>query len=498
MVQVRVLGTAELPLGAKKTVKVGETEILLIHDQGGVIAVQAKCPHAGAPLEKGAVCNGRLVCPWHMGSFALPSGELLEPPPMEPLKTYAVSLNREEILVDPEPLPLASLPATRTAAQPVILLVGAGAAGAMAAATLRQGGFAGRIVAVDPLTEEPVDRTQLSKQALSGEMPLEKVSLGLFGKLGVERIKASVVSLSAAGSLARLSNGESIQFDSALVATGGKPKRLSVPGAELAHTIRHVDDVRRILAAAEGKQTAVVLGTSFIGLEAASALTQKGLQVTVVGHEALPFAKKFGEEVALAVKALHESKGVRFRLDAEIVGITSPGVSVREAETEALVPADLVILGVGVEPELGFEHDLPLAAEGGGIATDATLRTAGRVWIAGDIANVDGTRIEHWRLAEQHGRVAALAMLGEPARYEGVPFFWTFHFGKRLGYLGQAKEWDEIVTRGDVAGLEFVAFYRKGGQVKAVLSCGRDSETAALAELMRGDSTLEAALAAIA
>jgi hypothetical protein len=94
--------------------------------------------------------------------------------------------------------------------------------------------------------------------------------------------------------------------------------------------------------------------------------------------------------------------------------------------------------------------------------------------------------------------VAALAMLGEQARYEGVPFFWTFHFGKRLGYLGHAKEWDEIVTRGDVAGLEFVAFYGKGGRVKAVLSCGRDSETAALAELMRSEPTVEAALAAIA
>jgi NADPH-dependent 2,4-dienoyl-CoA reductase/sulfur reductase-like enzyme/nitrite reductase/ring-hydroxylating ferredoxin subunit len=498
MAQVRVLGVAELPRGAKKAVKVGETEILLIHDEGGVVAVQAKCPHAGAPLEKGAVCNGRLVCPWHMGTFALPTGELLEPPAMEPLKTYAVSIEGEEILVDPEPLPPASVAATQTAAQPVILLAGAGAAGAMAATTLRQGGFSGRIVAVDPIAEEPVDRTQLTKQALSGKMPLEKVSLGVFGQLGIERVEASIVSLSATGSVARLSNGESIRFDSALVATGGKPKRLSVTGAELAHTIRHVDDVRRILAAAEGKQTAVIVGTSFIGLEAASALTQKGLQVTVVGSEKLPFAKKFGEEVARAVKALHESKGVRFRLGVEIVGITRAGVSISEAEIDALVPGELVVMGVGVEPELGFEHDLPLAGEGGGIEVDASLRAAGRVWVAGDIANVGGTRIEHWRLAEQHGRAAALAMLGEPARYECVPFFWTFHFGKRLGYLGHAEEWDEIVTRGDVAGLEFVAVYVKGDRVKAVLSCGRDSETARLAELMRSEPRLEAALAAIA
>ncbi len=506
MAQVRVLNVTELSPDGKKTVKAGETEILLIRLQsgphGGLIGVQAKCPHAGAPLEKGALCNGRLVCPWHMGTFALPGGELLEPPPMEPLKTYAVEVRDEEIYVDPEPLPAVARSIARTTEHPVILLAGVGAAGAMAAATLRQSGFAGRIVAVDPIADEPVDRTQLSKQALAGKMPLEKVSMDLLGDLAVERVQASLASLNAADGVARLSTGESIRFDSALLATGGTPKRLTVPGAELAYTIRHTDDVRKILAAADGKQTAVVVGTSFIGLEAASALTQKGLQVTVVGREELPFAKQFGEEVARAVKALHQANGTSFRLGVEIVSITPAGVTVRTDGKQEVVPGELVVMGVGVEPELGFEHDLPLAEQGGGIRADDSLHAAGRVWVAGDIANVDGTRIEHWRLAEQHGRVAALAMLATDddtqVRYEGVPFFWTFHHGKRLGYLGHAKGWDEIVTEGDVQGLDFVAFYVKAGQVQAVLSCGRDTQTSLLAERMREKPTLEQARAAIA
>jgi len=498
MAHIHGLSVAELPLGEKKTIKLGETDILLIHHEAGISAVQAKCPHAGAPLEKGAICNGRLVCPWHMGTFALPGGELLEPPAMEPLKTYSVKLEGSDILIDPEPLPPRTEPAAATEAHPVILLVGAGAAGAMAAATLRQEGFSGRIVAVDPVEEEPVDRTQLTKQALSGKMPIEKVGLDTMTRCHVERIYASVTELSAAEGVARLSLGEPIRFDSALVATGGKPKRLAIPGAELAHTIRHPADVRAILEAAEGKGQVAVIGTSFIGLEAASALIQKGLQVTVIGREELPFAKKFGKEVAEAVKALHESKGTRFRLGAEIVRIGVEGVTVREGSGDQLVAADLVVLGVGIEPELSFTHDLPLAVRGGGIRVDASLRAAGRVWVAGDIASVDGTRIEHWRLAQQHGRVVALAMLGQEAHYEGVPFFWTFHFGKRLGYLGHAEEWDQIVTDGDVAKLEFLNLYVQDGFVKAALSCGRDHQMAQLAERMRGRLTLAQARVAVA
>jgi NADPH-dependent 2,4-dienoyl-CoA reductase/sulfur reductase-like enzyme len=149
-----------------------------------------------------------------------------------------------------------------------------------------------------------------------------------------------------------------------------------------------------------------------------------------------------------------------------------------------------VIEGVGVQPELGFAHDLPLAPNGGGIAADESLCALEHVWVAGDIANVNGTRIEHWRLAQQHGQIAALSMLGRDAKYDGVPFFWTFHFGKRLGYLGHANQWDEIVTEGDIRALAFVNLYVKDAVVKAVLTCGQDSKTALLAEMMRTQPTL--------
>ena len=470
MAETTVLSMAELPPGTMKVVTVGQTEVLVINDQNVISAVQPKCPHAGAPLKDGAVCNGRLVCPWHMGTFALPTGELLEPPPMEALKTYAVRVVGGDILIDP------------TAEHPVFLLVGAGAAGVMAATTLRGSGFRGKIILVDPVADEPVDRTQLSKDALGGKMPLSDIKIDPPG-LAIERLNASVVRFSAARQQAQLSNGMTVNFDKALVATGGKPKRLDIPGAELAYTIRHSEDVRRITEALEGKRSVVVIGTSFIGLEAASALVQKGLQVTVVGKQKLPFEKQFGTDVATALKSLHESNGTKFKLGVEIVRIAAGEVTVAEGSEER-IDADLVVMGVGVSPQLDFAHDLPMAEEGGGIKTDDTLRAAGMVWVAGDIANVNGKRIEHWRVAQQHGRIAALGMLGHQLKYGGAPYFWTYHFGKRFGYLGHTEDWDSTVIKGDL-GAEFLVTYIKDGVVAAALNYGHESEMAALTQVIR-------------
>jgi NADPH-dependent 2,4-dienoyl-CoA reductase/sulfur reductase-like enzyme len=154
------------------------------------------------------------------------------------------------------------------------------------------------------------------------------------------------------------------------------------------------------------------------------------------------------------------------------------------------LPAELVIFGVGVSPDLGFAHEFVLARDGG-VVTDESLRVSDSVWVAGDIASVNGRRIEHWRVAQQHGRAAALAMMGQKACYQGVPYFWTYHFGRRLGYLGHASEWDETVIHGDLEGGEFMVFYLQGKRVKAVLNCGMETQMAALSEPMRGELTVD-------
>ncbi len=493
MPQLKVLENHELPLGSKRVVKVGETEILLIHCEAGVVAVQSKCPHAGGPLEEGAVCNGRLICPWHMGTFALPGGELLEPPAMEPLKSYRVQVRNEGIFVGDEPNAVSPGPTTPFGRDQLFLIVGAGAAGSMAAATLRERHYTGRIVVVDPVKEEPVDRTQLSKDGLAGKIPLDGIGLDTFSKAKIDRVYASVNAFSAARREVGLNDGTTIQFDRALIATGGIPKRLDVPGAELAHTIRHVQDVKRIHEVLEGEREVVILGGSFIALEAASALVEKGHQVTVAAKEQSPFAKQFGDRAAAALKQLHESHGTNFRLGIEILALTAEGVEIRNGSTSETLRADAVIAGVGVTPALDFSHDLPIADKGG-IRVDASLRAAANVWVAGDIAAVDNHRIEHWRVAQQHGRVAAISMMGNETQCTGVPFFWTYHFGKRIDYLGASEEWDEIVFDGDPEEMKFIAFYLKHERgeriVQAILSCERESETAMFAEMMRSPVTL--------
>ena len=492
MAEIRVPAAGKLNDGDKKVITVNKTKILFIHHAGKVIATQPKCPHAGGPLDEGAVCNGRLVCPWHMGTFSLPSGMLVEPPAMEGLKTYPVRVDGQDVFIDlarqspASPRPTMS---RRDRDKRTFLLIGAGAAGAMAATTLRNEGFKGSIVVIDPVKDEPIDRTQLSKQALTDKTPLAKTQLGTFEELNVKRMKTSIISINSKRRQVRLDTGKLIHFDAALIATGGTPKRLNLPRADHVYTIRHTEDARKIRSKATRGSNAVIIGSSFVGLEAASALAQRGVHVTVVGEAELPFGTQFGQRIARALLALHKRKGVKFLLGATVVSMSAGKVTAAKDGKKKSIPADLILMGVGIAPSLQFEHDLPIA-EDGGIEVDESLRAANRVWVAGDIATVRGRRIEHWRLAQQHGMVAARQMIGSRDNFCGVPFFWTFHFGKRFNFLGHADEWDTIVYHGSVEKLDFLAFYVKDGRVLAVLSCGKEQETAMLSEMMRRPLTI--------
>ena len=532
------LPLADLPSGTKKAVKLGDTEILLIHTESGELhAVESKCPHAGAPLEEGAVCDGRLICPWHAGAFSLgdatgtvPAGTVLEPPPLRSLKRYAVKQEQGAILVNPEPVNAPSLASDDDAHQPAvaphchIVTIGAGAAATAAVSTLRRHGFAGRITMVDPDHDEPTDRTNLSKMALAGKVPIAKLPLWTpeeKEKLQVEHVLARVTSLDAgAGTLTADKPGAApltIHFDAALLATGGIPNRLGIPGEELppVHTLRHVHDlaaIEALLGDAPEKKKAVLIGDSFIAFEAASALTTRGVHVTLVCRSPQPFSRKFGEAPAHALVSLHQAHGVALKLGAEARSITAEAVTLKSGET---LPADLVLVAVGVHPATGFDHRLPLEKDGG-IPTDDTLRAAPKLWVAGDLASVGGVRIEHWRLAEQHGRNAALGMLASLAPStassstsstvpsEGaptpkiVPFFWTAHFGKRFAYIGHAQSWDDVQVDGSLGDQKFLAYYVKKEKVEAVLGCGQDAAIAALSARMYRKLTLKEAREAAA
>lgn len=517
------LKLTDLPANTKKTVTLGETKILLVRTadtpagEPTIFALEAECPHAKAPLEKGAVCNGRLVCPFHTGTFSLETGRLIEPPPLRDLKRYPVRLAGADIFVNPEPLPAAK--PTPAGEGKHLVFAGGGAATAAALAWLRDAGFAGTATVIDPELDEPVDRTQLTKMALAGKKPLEALPIlpsqgsgtapspqQQLGPVAVQRVQAHVTGLDLDRKTVSLSTGNAVSFDALLLATGGLPRRLDVPGAGLPHvfTIRHTADLRRMEPLLQSGRNAVLIGDSFIAFEAASALKQRGLQATVVARSEVPFAQKFGREVAQAILALHQAKGVTVLSSTEAVEITPEVVWLKPANGAGpaqSVAADLVIVAIGVQPVVDYAPDSLPRSEKGGLQLGRNLRLAPQIWAAGDIAAVDGTRIEHWRVAEQHGRTAAEAIFahvtgnahGPAFPTPGVPLFWTTHFDKRFNYAGHADQWDSIEIEGDPLALNFLAFYVRGGFIAAVLGCGRDTAIAALMEPLRDSLTLDQA-----
>lgn len=474
-------------------VQIGEQKILLIRVAQGVKAYQGECPHAGAPLAEGAVCDGKIICPWHKAAFAVENGTLCEPPALDALKSYPVEIIQGhvhvgDVAIEPSRIPLRSDERT-------FVVIGAGAAGTAAASALRDKGFGGRLVLIDREPAAGYDRTALSKFVVGGKMPADDTpplrEPGFWQRQRVERVNAHVRQVDAGQRQIEFTDGTTLAYDQALIATGGEPRALEVPGAELDNVfvLRSLDQARAINQAARKGGHALVVGDSFIGLECASALRSLGMEVIVLARHGVPFEKQFGTQVGEAVRRLHEQNGVRYRSDSQLQAIVGQQqVEAVQLSNGERLPVDLVVVGVGVTPATSLLKGVTLA-EDGGVAVDAHLRAAEGLWAVGDIARFplagQPTRIEHWRLAQQQGRLAAHNMLGGDAPFADVPFFWTLHFGKRLDYLGHAARWDETHIDGDLSSFEFVALLIAQGQVKAVVACQRESLMALLAERMR-------------
>jgi NADPH-dependent 2,4-dienoyl-CoA reductase/sulfur reductase-like enzyme/nitrite reductase/ring-hydroxylating ferredoxin subunit len=491
----KVASLAELPTDRGLRVEVDGQKILIVRDGDAVRAYSAVCPHAGAPLEEGALCNGRIVCPWHKGAFRIADGALMEPPPLDALASYPVRVDGDDIFVEAKAKTRPQAPRRRQ--EDAFVIVGAGAAGGTGAAALREFGFGGRIVLIGREAGLPFDRTSLSKFVISGEMKPEETPLlreaEFYEKQGIERIEAEVVRFDAARRDLTLGDGREFSFAQALLAPGGKPKSLDLPGVgkQGVHVLRRREDAASILTDIRSGARAVILGSSFIGLEVASCLRAQGVSVAVVSPEEIPFARQFGERIGWSLRVLHEANGVVFHAgvkpasfegDAHVSGIV--------LEDGRKIEANLVVMGVGVQPSTRFVSGAPLSSDGG-VIVNANMRVSEGVFAAGDIAAFpvppEGkpTRVEHWRVAQQQARIAAANMLGEEATYQATPFFWTYHYGHNFEYLGHAERWDSEIVLGDIEKQNFVAFLLQGQRVAAVVACARQRLTAVLAERMR-------------
>ncbi|MCW1247335.1 FAD-dependent oxidoreductase, partial [Pseudomonas sp. SAICEU22] len=396
-------------------VTLNESPILLLRAGGQVRAFQGKCPHAGAPLAKGAVCHGRLICPWHKAAFRAEDGALCEPPALDSLARYHVEVRGEEVWVDDQPLPAEKIPPAddpRTFA-----IIGAGAAGTACAAALREKGFGGRILMIDREAEAGYDRTVLSKYVLAGDMAADKTpplrDETYFIQQRIERRHGEVTDLDMDARQIRLANGETLSYDAVLLATGGVPKTPALSGLDLPNvfTLRSLADSRQILDRTQPGQQAVIIGDSFIAMEVASSLRKRELSVTVLARHPVPFAKQFGDSVGKAILARHRANGVVYHSEGEAARIEGTGkVEAVVLDNGERFAADLVIVGVGVRPATAPFANLPREKDESLIVDDG-MRVVDGVWAVGDIAtfplNGQPRRIEHWRLAQQQARIAA-------------------------------------------------------------------------------------------
>jgi NADPH-dependent 2,4-dienoyl-CoA reductase/sulfur reductase-like enzyme/nitrite reductase/ring-hydroxylating ferredoxin subunit len=499
--EAKVAHFDDLSNGQMKEVAVGERKLLLARHQDQYYATAAHCTHYGAPLAQGALNGKRVVCPWHHACFDITNGDQMEPPGCDSLPRFETEVRGDEVFVKvPEDAPEQRMvDMTRAAAgdQRTWAIIGGGAAAQYAAEAMRASGFTGRITMISRDKDYPYDRVNCSKAYLQAQAPEEWMPLrspDFYETYDIDLlIETEVQELDVNRKTIKTKQGETITYDKVLICTGGQPRQLDIPGKDLenVYTLRSLSDSSALQQAARNVQKAVVVGSSFIGMEGAWSLAELGCEVTVVTPETLPFAGKWGEEAGHMMKALHEEKGIRFVTGVHVSKINgnarAEGVTLDNGKS---LKAGLVLLGVGVSPATSFIRGLELA-EDGGIRVDETLHAGQDVYAAGDIAHFpykgESVRIEHWRLACQHGRLAGENMTGPAKAYEGVPFFWTAQQGAQIRYLGYAPDFDRVIINGDMQERSFIAFYVKDGIVKAALGLGRDKEMAALHELIRMD-----------
>jgi 3-phenylpropionate/trans-cinnamate dioxygenase ferredoxin reductase component len=363
------------------------------------------------------------------------------------------------------------------------VIVGAALAGAKAAEALRAEGFEGRIVLIGAEDELPYERPPLSKDYLRGESPRESARVhegDFYAEHDIElMLGTEVTALDAGARAVTLSTGEALGYDRLLLATGSEPRRLSVPGADLdgIHHLRTFADSDAIAAALGRGGRAVIVGGGWIGMEVAASARQMGLEVALVELEEVPLSRALGREAGEIYARLHRERGVELHTGVGVERVEGSGRAERVVLADGTaLDADFVVAGLGALPRTALAEQAGLEVENG-VLTDSSLRTSDpHVFAAGDIANAEHpfygrrVRVEHWANALNQPEVAAKAMLGKPAVYDKLPYFFSDQYDVGMEYRGLAVGADQFDIRGDAEAYEFVAYWRREGRLIAAMN----------------------------
>jgi 3-phenylpropionate/trans-cinnamate dioxygenase ferredoxin reductase component len=389
------------------------------------------------------------------------------------------------------------------------VIVGASLAGAKAAETLRAEGFDGPVVLIGEEAERPYERPPLSKDYLMGKAERETIYVhpeSWYAEHDVDlRLGAQVTAVDPAAREVRLADGSRAGYAKLLLATGSVPRRLPLEGGDADGVLylRRVGDSDQIRTAFQTATRVVVIGAGWIGLETAAAARAAGVDVTILETAELPLLRVLGRQAAQVFADLHREQGVDLRFGVHVAEITAPGGradGVRLADGSH-VPADAVVVGVGITPRVELASDAGLEI-GNGVVVDARLRTSDPdIYAAGDLANAyhpglgRHIRVEHWANALHQPQVAARAMLGQDAVYDNVPYFYTDQYDLGMEYAGHVEPGgsDQVVFRGDVEGREFIAFWLSDGRVLAGMNVNVWDVNEVIQEMVRGGRAVDAA-----
>jgi 3-phenylpropionate/trans-cinnamate dioxygenase ferredoxin reductase subunit len=373
-------------------------------------------------------------------------------------------------------------------AQQRIVIVGAGLAGASAAATLREREFDGEIELIGAESQHPYNRPPLSKGYLRGEERFEDGLVkprGYYAEQGISlRLGTPVAAVDAGRKQVELEGGERIAYDRLLVTTGGRNRPLTVPGADLQNVfqLRTREDSDRIRAAAASGGRAVIIGLGFIGCEVAASLRQMGVEVAAIAPHRVPLQRVIGVEVGRVLADIHREKGVEMILEDSVAALEGRGRVERvRTKNGRSVPCKFVVAGVGILPNSELLAAAGAAADNG-ILVDERCRTSlADVYAAGDVTNhrhpmFGRLRVEHWNNGERQGKAAAGALLGAEEPYEYVHSFWSDQYDHVIEYVGFAARWERLVLRGRPESRKLLGFYLQDGVVRAAVGLNRGGD----------------------
>uniref|UniRef100_A0A8B9GWE8 Apoptosis inducing factor mitochondria associated 4 n=1 Tax=Astyanax mexicanus TaxID=7994 RepID=A0A8B9GWE8_ASTMX len=428
---------SDLQDGQMKEVEIEQNKILLVRNEGKFSAVSGLCTHYGAPLIKGALVGNRVRCPWHGACFNTTTGDIEEFPGLDCLHSYKVKVDCGKVYVTKTTKRVKEMSSRGPGVCHTVLLIGGGPASLQCAETLRQNKYGGRIIMVIKDEKLPIDKTKLSKAM---NIEIEKILLRPSDFLQKHDIEVwtekDVVSVNTEGKVVTFSDGTTQPYDQLLVSTGARARALQVPGAEM-------------------------------------------------------------ENVKLleSYKDMLEEKNVKFYMNSGVAEMRGENGRVKEVvlQNGDVLQADVVISGIGVIPNSDFLKGSAVEVDSrNAVVVDKFMRTnIPDVFAAGDVVSFPlalredkMVQIGHWQLAQAHGRVAALNMLKKQTEINSVPYFWTVLLGKSIRYTGYGEGYTDIVFKGNVEEMKFLAFYIKGDEAVAAASLNFDPAVSKVAELM--------------